>query len=801
MKSSHKLEMIYLMNVSLFLKTKYDIKEFIQINKKCHLAISSLKTTPPQFDRFSTEWFFDKFSPDTLDRNYLCVEPCECDFKAKLIRYPNYNIKKVKHISNVVELFHKVSHLFMERNLKESNSKFFQLMIENATQFTQLQRIEGRIEYLFEFFKSYTKDKTEMNVPFPRVISINRYTDKNDYIPINESTICQIERLLEYIRKDGDIKIIIHFDREPNTDEERQLIRRLNNVFCVYDNYLIDDTERNEQYFSYRLNYLYFENCHGNNSINETITKYYPHYIKCVIDAFDSDDNNNTFNYFEEREIWNIPEFVKELILSKINVNENNQPTEISQQSDKVKEMIEDGKYQLFIDTNNLEILRLWYSNKMRLNNHFDCLKYLELYFCEEVNIKEINGNPIDFPSLETLSITHSTEIDININAPKIEVITVYMSENIKLRGEIDTVKRLYLMNVHNGEIEWMNLLEKDGVIEESDNLIFKKGDEVKLPYLEEIMSLEEFNECCNSLFDLTNKNIDVNSITKIFRMRSFGFIKGNISYYDNKNQFIIENNNNIMTKSHFNPFLFQWICRNKHEEMEILRENEKIIVPDSIRYFEVKLCGYNEVVIGLSFIPEFDYKNCPLGYSEGTVGLLTTSSSTFINGNKTDHKGTEMCFGNCVIGCGYDIRTGEVFFTKDGIKIWEKLFLNTKSKCVYDTEENELGVAIQIYNVSKLEINTGRKPFVYDLRKEYEEGKGKENCQEDIPYINMKRFKATVNIGVNGKDGELDIEDLEDYYVNLQKETLKQTMKEYMKQMIDEYVENYVNKLFENLK
>ena len=166
----------------------------------------------------------------------------------------------------------------------------------------------------------------------------------------------------------------------------------------------------------------------------------------------------------------------------------------------------------------------------------------------------------------------------------------------------------------------------------------------------------------------------------------------------------------------------------------------------------------------------------------------------------KKDHKGTEMCFGNCVIGCGYDIRTGEVFFTKDGIKIWEKLFINKEEYRCPKNEKRLVGM-IQIYNISKLEINTGRKPFVYDLRKEYEEGKGKENCQEDIPYINMKRFKATVNVGVNGKDGELDIEDLEDYYVNLQKETLKQTMKEYMKQMIDEYVENYVNKLFENLK
>ena len=28
---------------------------------------------------------------------------------------------------------------------------------------------------------------------------------------------------------------------------------------------------------------------------------------------------------------------------------------------------------------------------------------------------------------------------------------------------------------------------------------------------------------------------------------------------------------------------------------------------------------------------------------------------------------GTELCFGNCIIGCGYNKRTGEVFFTKDG--------------------------------------------------------------------------------------------------------------------------------------
>ena len=43
---THKLEMMYLMNVGLYLKTKYDIQQFIQINKNCHLSISNLKITP-----------------------------------------------------------------------------------------------------------------------------------------------------------------------------------------------------------------------------------------------------------------------------------------------------------------------------------------------------------------------------------------------------------------------------------------------------------------------------------------------------------------------------------------------------------------------------------------------------------------------------------------------------------------------------------------------------------------------------------------------------------------------------------
>ena len=93
MEVKHKLEMIYLMNIALYLDNKFDVTNFLQINKKCTNAISSLKINPYNFDKYSNKWLFNHFAPDTLNRNSFISTVEECDKQSKLIINPIYKVE------------------------------------------------------------------------------------------------------------------------------------------------------------------------------------------------------------------------------------------------------------------------------------------------------------------------------------------------------------------------------------------------------------------------------------------------------------------------------------------------------------------------------------------------------------------------------------------------------------------------------------------------------------------------------------------------------------------------------------
>ena len=153
-----------------------------------------------------------------------------------------------------------------------------------------------------------------------------------------------------------------------------------------------------------------------------------------------------------------------------------------------------------------------------------------------------------------------------------------------------------------------------------------------------------------------------------------------------------------------------------KYQKMAIVLDDKIILAPAVIRYFEVKLCGYNEVSIGLTINDHFDEYIDPLGFYDETVAITITSSSTFGDFVLKTHKGSELCFGNCVIGCGYDIRKEKVFFTKNGVKFWENDFIYTNGRY----QSLRLNAFIKLNNFDRIEINTGSKPFMYDLEQEY---------------------------------------------------------------------------------
>ena len=62
------------------------------------------------------------------------------------------------------------------------------------------------------------------------------------------------------------------------------------------------------------------------------------------------------------------------------------------------------------------------------------------------------------------------------------------------------------------------------------------------------------------------------------------------------------------------------------------------------------------------------------------------------------------------IVGCGYDDKKKELFFTRDGIKLDNPIHIETDS----------LSAAIGISDFTTVEINYGNKPFAFDLVEEY---------------------------------------------------------------------------------
>ena len=129
---SVKLEKLFLMNVSLYLETRFDVFNFIQINKKCHESICMLKINPSSIDDYSKEWFSKHFSPDTVDKRCSVTFITDIDKKATFIRKPFYIFEEEEDRSLLIELIPKITHLSFRNYYDTKEEEYFHTVIENA---------------------------------------------------------------------------------------------------------------------------------------------------------------------------------------------------------------------------------------------------------------------------------------------------------------------------------------------------------------------------------------------------------------------------------------------------------------------------------------------------------------------------------------------------------------------------------------------------------------------------------------------------------------------------------------------
>ena len=107
--------------------------------------------------------------------------------------------------------------------------------------------------------------------------------------------------------------------------------------------------------------------------MNESIQKYNANKVLCNLNV-----NGSEYKYLEEKQTWNLPECVEKLILGNVNFDLDNiqQREKIDDNhSEKVKQMIREGQYQIPIEMSNLSHLKLVWCKHLRLENQFTNLQ------------------------------------------------------------------------------------------------------------------------------------------------------------------------------------------------------------------------------------------------------------------------------------------------------------------------------------------------------------------------------------------------------------------------------------------
>ncbi|ELP83885.1 hypothetical protein EIN_439590 [Entamoeba invadens IP1] len=136
--SNKRLEMIYLMNVSLYFEKFGDVQHFIKINKKCHQTICSLHVNP-FFLSISDIFRFEKhFHPNTLNFN-------DCEYQ---------NIPKRKRgTPNNVEAFLEQITSNLLRNVPNSIS---QIIWDRG--FSHYKQFISKVESIYIDFPTENRD-------------------------------------------------------------------------------------------------------------------------------------------------------------------------------------------------------------------------------------------------------------------------------------------------------------------------------------------------------------------------------------------------------------------------------------------------------------------------------------------------------------------------------------------------------------------------------------------------------------------------------------------------------------------
>ncbi|EDR23703.1 hypothetical protein EDI_167520 [Entamoeba dispar SAW760] len=707
-------EVVYLAKILLKFSTSNDVKNFIMVSHKCEEAVKCLKVNPCFINDNSFKWFLNHFQVETIDFDNCFFNEIEVFKRCKLIRNPLFEIFMKNGQLNeefISCVFPKVKRLYIQKRMiecdDEKNDQLFKetfsVIIRYSKLFDQLDFLEGDLEWITMFMENYTNNGVDIYIKMPKIIHITSY---NGFaIKLDETVISLIERLEKCIPNNGLSNVSLLVLQHP---ENKEVLIHFKKIRYYYR--FISDEMCNEyrDHLDVEKGTSFINGAMKNNSMNEIIEKSYPILV--------------FYRYVQnrEKENWTVPNCIK-----IIRFERNKTQWGLSQ---KVNVRMENVEQCVVCDCISLSF---------ELDTFFS-LKELSIQMSESIQFTQIQFN-----QLNKLFINNSSKIrfiDCTFNVLK--EVKVFNSRRILIPSNLNGIEEISLVNCEDCTFNIFSFKNKKVYIEESyvnfgqqkvddsginneplqqfnNNIKFNaqqtdtqvvssfvwnetnENNPMKFANLE----LSQFKEMIESVFEYP---FDKNKLDKkVFKVRPFvPPISSQIKIKNRKiiqTTYISDGDINMAVSNNF------YTEQNKQQLFNFMTLNGECKTIKNIRYFEVKVKGVSFVSIGLIDTKRyFSFDNCHVGWNQYSIGYHADDGIIF-NGfyNRIQ---TNLPYGNevgieNVGGCGYNGKTHEVFFTRNGV-IVQSITLDWES----------ISAAIACDRFNEIMVNCGEEPFKFDL-------------------------------------------------------------------------------------
>ncbi|ELP91260.1 hypothetical protein EIN_152270, partial [Entamoeba invadens IP1] len=232
-----RLEMVYLMQISLYLPTMKDVLTFIQISHNAQMAISSLKVNPWFTTKEDIEEFCTIYSPDTVNCNTFMIRS-DVLKKATFVR--NYVIPPSPRDGiPFCEKFTTLSLLpsFAPNPAHGDFSRAFECVI---TSVPSVKLELSTLVYLLDFYETKITDK--QHIPFIKKVFL--YFSENNIgfnIFLNKHGNLQLHELIEILRKEYSCDITIDWTHAKQYLSSAKFTPKSKNYSNVIDLNFLDD--------------------------------------------------------------------------------------------------------------------------------------------------------------------------------------------------------------------------------------------------------------------------------------------------------------------------------------------------------------------------------------------------------------------------------------------------------------------------------------------------------------------------------------------------------------------------------